>query len=35
LPRMFLQVEAFVSVRSLPMGAYNTTSWINLLPHIG
>jgi len=35
LPRMFLQFEAFISVRSLPLGAYNTTSWINLLPHIG
>lgn len=33
--RMFLVGESFISVRSLPMGAYNTTNWINVLPHIG
>ena len=35
IARIFLVVESFISVRSLPVGAYNTTNWINLLPHIG
>ena len=33
--RLFLITEAFISVRSLPIGAYNTVSWSNFLPHIG
>jgi hypothetical protein len=33
--RGFLVVESFISVRSLPVGAYNTTNWVNFLPHIG
>ena len=33
--RLYLLVEAFISVRSLPVGAYNTTDWVNFLPHIG
>ena len=33
--RLYLVVEAFISVRSLPVGAYNTTDWVNFLPHIG
>jgi hypothetical protein len=33
--RMFLVAESFISVRSLPVGAYNTTNWMNVLPHIG
>lgn len=32
--KIFLVVESFISVRSLPVGAYNTTNWINFLPHI-
>ena len=33
--RSFIVIEAFISVRSLPVGTYNTTSWSDLLPHIG
>jgi hypothetical protein len=33
--RLFLITEAFISVRSLPIGADNTVSWSNFLPHIG
>jgi hypothetical protein len=33
--RLYLLVEAFISVRSLPVGAYDTTKWVNFLPHIG
>jgi len=33
--RIFLLVEAFISVRSLPVGAYDTVNWVNFLPHIG
>jgi hypothetical protein len=35
LARMFLILEALISVRSLPIGAYATASWTNPLPHIG
>ena len=33
--RLFIVVEAFISIRSLPVGAYDTVNWINFLPHIG
>ena len=32
--RAFLVVESFISVRSLPAGAYDTVSWIDNWPHI-
>jgi len=35
LSRVFLVVEAFISIRSLPAGAYDTVSWVGVLPHIG
>jgi len=35
LPRLYLVTEAFVSVRSLPVGAYQTVDWVEFLPHIG
>jgi hypothetical protein len=35
LARMYLITEAFISIRSLPVGAYNTTNWVDVLPHIG
>jgi hypothetical protein len=31
--RTFLVVEAFISLRSLPIGAYNTPDWTQFLPH--
>jgi len=34
-PRLYLVVEAFISVRSLPVGAYETVNWVEFLPHIG
>jgi len=33
--RGFLVIEAFISIRSLPAGAYDTLSWVGFLPHIG
>ncbi|KAK3348600.1 hypothetical protein B0T25DRAFT_457434 [Lasiosphaeria hispida] len=30
---LFLTVEAFISMRSLPGGAYKTVVWANVLPH--
>ena len=35
LARIFLVVEAFTCVRSLPLGAYSTVSWVGFFPHIG
>jgi len=35
LSRLYLVVEAFISVRSLPVGAYDTIAWVTFLPHIG
>ena len=32
--RVFLVIEAFLSLRSLPPGAYLTPDWSNLLPHL-
>jgi len=34
-PRLYLVIEAFISVRSLPVGAYQTVDWVEFLPHIG
>ena len=33
--RCYLIVEAFVSIRSLPLGSYSTVTWVNFLPHFG
>lgn len=33
--RVYLVVEAFISVRSLPLGAYAGVNWVGFLPHIG
>lgn len=33
--RLFLVLEAFISIRSLPVGAYDTVNWVNFFPHIG
>lgn len=32
--RAFIVLESFISVRSLPLGAYRTVSWENAWPHI-
>ena len=32
--RVFLVIEAFISIRSLPASAYNTPNWIPLIPHL-
>ncbi|KAK3361603.1 hypothetical protein B0T24DRAFT_111509 [Lasiosphaeria ovina] len=34
LTRIYLVVEAFVSLRSLPSGAYSSTEWTQYLPHL-
>jgi hypothetical protein len=31
--RIFIIVEAFISIRSLPAGAYDNIDWIEMLPH--
>jgi len=33
--QIFLIVEAFISIRALPIGAYDTVQWSNAFPHIG
>jgi len=33
--RILLTIEALISIRSLPVGAYKTPSWSDFLPHIG
>jgi hypothetical protein len=33
--RVYLVVEAFMSFRSLPLGAYTTVNWVVFLPHVG
>jgi len=35
LGRFVLTIESFVSIRSLPVGAYSTPSWSDFIPHIG
>jgi hypothetical protein len=32
--RIFLVVEAFISIRELPIAAYKTPAWSQLLPHL-
>jgi len=32
--RVFLVVEAFISIRELPIDAYKTPTWSQLLPHL-
>jgi hypothetical protein len=32
--RLYLVLEAFISVRSVPVGAYQTVNWVGFLPHI-
>jgi len=32
--RMFLVVEAFLSIRELPIDAYKTPAWTQLIPHL-
>ena len=32
--RIFIVVEAFISVRSLPLGAFDTVEWLSFWPHI-
>jgi len=34
IPRLYLVIEAFISVRSLPVGAYQTVDWPDFLPHV-
>ena len=33
--RVYLVVEAFVSIRNLPVGAYSSVVWVAFLSHIG
>ncbi|KAI5820310.1 hypothetical protein BZA77DRAFT_372432, partial [Pyronema omphalodes] len=32
--RIFIIVEAFISMRSLPAGAYDSVDWIEIIPHV-
>lgn len=32
--RIFLVVEAWISIRKLPVGAYSTPNWIQMIPHL-
>ncbi|KAI5820323.1 hypothetical protein BZA77DRAFT_104815 [Pyronema omphalodes] len=34
LARIFIIVESFISIRSLPAGAYESVNWIDLIPHV-
>lgn len=34
LGRLYLVTESFISVRSLPHGAYDTVAWVNFVPHV-
>ncbi|KAF8539124.1 hypothetical protein BDD12DRAFT_738452 [Trichophaea hybrida] len=34
LARLFIVVEAFISVRSLPIGSFETVNWVGYWPHI-
>ena len=33
LARVYMVVEAFASLRSLPVGAYQTVTWVDIIPH--
>jgi hypothetical protein len=33
--RVYLVIESFISVRSLPVGAFTSIAWVNFLPHVG
>jgi len=33
--RLFIVFESFISIRSLPVGAYDTVTWVGYWPHIG
>ena len=34
LARVYLVVEAFISLRSAPVGLYDTPEWTDFLPHL-
>ncbi|KAK8103228.1 hypothetical protein PG984_016374 [Apiospora sp. TS-2023a] len=34
VPRTFLVVESFISLRSLPVGAYIMPGWLQMIPHL-
>jgi hypothetical protein len=34
LARLFIPVEAFISIRSLPVGAFETVEWVEYWPHV-
>lgn len=34
LARMFLVIEAFISIRKLPRSAYQTPEWTQAIPHL-
>jgi len=34
LARLFIPVEAFISIRSLPVGAFETVQWVEYWPHV-
>ncbi|RBR04369.1 hypothetical protein FVER53590_00109 [Fusarium verticillioides] len=34
LSRTFLVIESFISLRALPIGAYWTPSWLQMIPHV-
>jgi hypothetical protein len=34
LGRLFIPVEAFISIRSLPVGAFETVQWVEYWPHV-
>jgi hypothetical protein len=34
LARIFIVIESFISMRNLPVGAYDSINWIQILPHM-
>ncbi|KAF8535523.1 hypothetical protein BDD12DRAFT_751767 [Trichophaea hybrida] len=34
LSRLFIPLEAFISIRSLPVGAFDTVNWVEYWPHV-
>src|SRR5436305_12557758 len=32
---VFIVIEIFIGIRSLPVGAYETVNWAEFIPHIG